>query len=68
MAKTPANHGKQWTPQDIAGLKKEVRANTPTRLIALHLDRTVDAVYAKASNLNISLAPTNQSPDKRRGH
>lgn len=66
MAKNPPNHGKQWTPKDIVALKKEVKENTPTRLIGLHLGRTEESVYAKASELKISLAPTNQSPDKRR--
>lgn len=66
MAKNPPNHGKQWSKQDVAVLKKEVKENTPTRLIGLHLGRTEDSVYSKASELNISLAPTNQSPDKRR--
>lgn len=62
MAKTPKNHGKGWTPQDVKNLKKEVSHNTPTRVIGLHLGRTPDAVQAKASELGVSLKPTNQSP------
>ena len=66
MAKNPPNHGKTWTPQDIVALKQEVKHNTPTGLIGLHLGRTEESVFAKASELKISLHPTNQSPDKRR--
>lgn len=62
MAKTPKNHGKEWTPQDVKNLKKEVSHNTPTRVIGLHLGRTPEAVQAKASELGVSLKPTNQSP------
>lgn len=61
MAKTPQNSGKQWTDADLKQLKQEVKHNTPTRVIALHMGRTPEAVYAKASAENISLKPTNQS-------
>lgn len=66
MAKQPPNHRKEWTKQDIAKLKTEVKQNTPTRVLGLHLGRTPDAVQAKASDLGISLKPTNQSPYNRR--
>jgi len=66
MAKKPANHGKQWTRTQVTELKKLVRQNTPTRVIGLKLKRTEDAVYSKASEENISLKPTNQSPYNRR--
>ncbi len=66
MAKKPANHGKQWTGQDISNLKKLAKQNTPTRIIGLKLKRTPDAIYAKANEENISLKPTNQSPYNRR--
>ena len=66
MAKTLHNQGKPWTQEDIALLRRLVAQNTPTRLIALKLGRTEDAVRSKASELGISLKPTNQSPDKRR--
>lgn len=62
MAKTPNNHGKEWTTQDVKNLKQEAGHNTPTRVIGLHLGRTPEAVQAKASELGISLKPTNQSP------
>ncbi len=36
--------------------------NTPTRVIGLKLGRTEGAIYNKASELGVSLKPTNQSP------
>lgn len=62
MAKKPPNSGKPWTGADLKQLKQEVSHNTPTRVIGLHMGRTPEAVYAKASAENISLKPTNQSP------
>jgi len=65
MTKQPANHGKQWTPKDIQALQNLAQHNTPTRVIALKLERTEDAVRAKANEENITLKPTNQSPYNR---
>lgn len=62
MAKTPANNGKSWTPSDRSQLRDLARHNTPTRVIGLKLGRSPDAVQSKASDLKISLKPTNQSP------
>ena len=66
MAKPPANHGKQWTPAEVAQLKQLAKENTPTRVIGLKLGRSEDAVRAKASETGVSLKPTNQSPYNRR--
>jgi hypothetical protein len=66
MAKTPSNHGKQWSNQDISQLKMLAKENTPTRVAGLKLGRTPDAVQAKASEIRVSLKPTNQSPYNRR--
>ena len=66
MAKTPGNHGKHWTPQDVAQLKQLAKENTPTRVIGLKMGRTEDAVRTKAGDNNVSLKPTNQSPYNRR--
>lgn len=66
MAKKPGNHGKDWTPADIKNLRKLANQNTPTRVIGLKLERTPAAVQQKASEKNISLKPTNQSPYNRR--
>jgi hypothetical protein len=62
MAKQPSNHRKPWTAPQVAQLEKLAKQNTPTRVIALKLDRTPDAVRAKASEADISLKPVNQSP------
>jgi len=66
MAKTPKNHRKEWTNQDIKQLKKLADQNTPTRVIALKLGRTENSVRSAASENDISLKPTNQSPYNRR--
>ncbi|ANG86351.1 hypothetical protein [Microbacterium aurantiacum] len=58
----PKNHNKPWTAADNAQLRREAAGNTPTRIIGLHLGRTADAVQSRASDLGISLKPTNQSP------
>lgn len=62
MAKTPKNHGKDWSPSDMQQLRREVKQNTPTRILAPYLGRTAVAVQQKASAEGISLKPTNQSP------
>ena len=62
MAKTPSNHGKDWTAGDIKKLGQLARQNTPTRVAALKLGRTPDAVAQKASVEGVSFKPTNQRP------
>jgi hypothetical protein len=62
MSKSDRNTGKPWTPKEINQLKTLAEGNTPTRVIGLKLGRTAAAVYTRASEENISLAPTNQSP------
>jgi hypothetical protein len=66
MAKTPKNHGKDWTAKDVNEFRQLARQNTPTRVIALKTGRSTEAIYQKASTEGISLAPTNQSPYGRR--
>ncbi len=58
--------GLHWTREDERELRDLARHNTPTRLIAWELDRTVDGVRSKASDLGLSLKPTNQRPYGRR--
>ena len=65
MPKYTRNTGKAWTPSDIKQVKQLAGDNTPTRVIGLKLGRTAAAVYQKASENGISLAPTNQSPYNR---
>lgn len=62
MAKTPANSGKAWTPAQDRQLAREAAGNAPTRVIALHMDRSEAAVRSRASDQGVSLKPTNQSP------
>jgi hypothetical protein len=62
MAKTPPNQGKPWTGKQVSELKALVKQNTPTRVIGLKMGRSLEAVYAKASEKGIPLKPTNQSP------
>lgn len=66
MAKTPANHNKRWTQQAERELRKLAKGNTPTGLIAYKLKRTEAGVRGKASDINLSLKPTNKSPYNRR--
>ncbi len=66
MAKKPSNHGKEWTPQEVRELKTLAKQNTPTRVIGLKMKRTEHSVRAKASEEDVSLKPTNQSPYNRK--
>lgn len=66
MSKSNRNSGKPWKSQEVKDLRSLASGNTPTRVIGLKLGRTPDAIYAKASEKNISLKPTNQSPYNRR--
>ncbi len=61
----PANSGKAWTSGQEAQLRQLARGNTPTRVAGLKLGRSPGAVQSKASELGISLKPTNQSPYNR---
>jgi hypothetical protein len=65
MSKSTRNTGKAWTSSDVSQMRSLAKQNTPTRVIGLKLGRTADAVYSKASQENVSLAPTNQSPYNR---
>ena len=60
------NIGKQWTSAEEVKLESLTKKNTPTRVIGLILGRPVNGVRSKASNLSISLKPTNQSPYNRK--
>lgn len=66
MAKEPKNHRKEWSREDVKQLKRLVQENTPTRVMGIKLGRTPEAVQQKASQEQISLKPTNQSPYNRR--
>ena len=62
MAKWPDNEGKHWSKEQVKQLKELAGENTPTRIIALKSGRSPEAVYAKSSQVGVSLKPTNQRP------
>jgi len=62
---TAIKSGKQWTNADKSTLRQLAKHGKPTGLIAWQLDRSKDAVYNKASDLGVSLHPTNKSPYNR---
>jgi hypothetical protein len=66
MAKYNRNTGKKWTSSEVSNLRHLAKENTPTRVIGLKLGRTEDSIRSKASEKNISLKPTNQSPYSRK--
>jgi hypothetical protein len=66
VSKSTRNTGRQWTSSERRQLRQLASGNTPTRVIGLKLGRTEDAVRTKASELGVSLKPTNQSPYNRR--
>jgi len=66
MAKYNRNSGKKWSKEDIQQLKKLAKGNTPTGVISIKIGRTKDSIYKKASENNIGLKPTNQSPYNRK--
>ena len=59
------NAGKPWTPAQEKELKVLAKENTPTRVIGLKMGRPEGGVRSKASELGVSLKPTNQSPYNR---
>ncbi len=67
MAKTPPNHQKPWSSGDDQALRRLARENTPTRVMGLKLGRTESAVESHASEIGVSLKPTNQSPYGSKG-
>ncbi|WP_167313550.1 hypothetical protein [Mesorhizobium opportunistum] len=60
--KEPKQHRKPWTSDEVKILKQLAKENTPTRVIALKMERTPAAIQGKASDEDISLKPVNQSP------
>lgn len=66
MAKPPTNHRQPWAPTAEAKLRELAQGNTPTRVIAIKIGRTAEAVQKHASDIGVSLKPTNQSPYNRR--
>jgi hypothetical protein len=48
MAKKPLNQGKPWTNEDVSELDTLAQQNMPSRLIAMKMGRTLEAIYRKA--------------------
>jgi hypothetical protein len=67
MAKKPSNHQKPWSAADDRALRALAKGNTPTRVVGLKLGRTEGAVASHASEIGVSLKPTNQSPYGSKG-
>jgi len=65
MPKYNRNSGKTWTSKEVFQLKSLAKQNTPTRVIGLKLGRTPNAISSRASQEDVSLKPTNQSPYNR---
>jgi hypothetical protein len=66
MSKSNRNSGSRWSKAQVDNLRQLARQNTPTRVIGLKLGRTENAVRSKASETDVSLKPTNQSPYNRK--
>jgi hypothetical protein len=60
------NAGKPLAAKDTAQVRQLAKGNTPTRVIALKIGRSVPSVRAIAASNDISLKPTNQAPYNRR--
>jgi hypothetical protein len=65
MVKKPQNSGSRWEKEEEKKLIVLANGNTPTRIIAIKLKRSEDAIRAKAGDLGVSLKPSNQSPYNR---
>ena len=66
MTKSTRNTGKEWTSGDRSQLRQLAKQNTPTRVIGLKMGRSPAAIYKQASQQDVSLGPTNQSPYNRK--
>jgi len=62
MPKYTRNTGKPITSALVREVTELARENTPTRVIGLKTGRTENSIRSIASENNISLKPTNQSP------
>jgi hypothetical protein len=62
MSKSTRNSGKAWTSQAKQQVRQLAKQNTPTPVIGLKVGRTPAAIYKIASEIGVSLKPTNQRP------
>ena len=66
MAKTPSNHGKEWSAADVKKLRQLAKQSVSTRATAAKLGRTLASVAQKASVEAISFKSKRQRPNGRR--
>jgi hypothetical protein len=66
VPKSKRHAGQPWSAAQERRLGELARGNTPTGVMSLKLGRSQDAVRSKASELGVSLKPTNKSPYNRR--
>jgi hypothetical protein len=63
MPRRPENQGKDWTESDVAELQPFTDEEMTVEEIARELDRTVEAVRAKAADEGITLRPSTAEGD-----
>jgi hypothetical protein len=57
MPKSTRNSGKPWTKAEVAKLRQEAKANTPTRVIGLKHGRPEGGIRAKAQRRRSRSSP-----------
>ena len=55
-----------WSDKEVRELRSLARANTPTGVVSVKMQRPKAAIASKAQREGISLRPTNRSPYNRR--
>ncbi|MHC2330978.1 hypothetical protein [Bradyrhizobium sp. USDA 4454] len=55
-----------WTDKEVSQLRSLAKANTPTGVISLKMERPKGSITSKAQRAGISLRPINRSPYNRR--
>ncbi|MBR0875336.1 hypothetical protein JQ633_33620 [Bradyrhizobium tropiciagri] len=55
-----------WTDKEVEQLRTLAKANTPTGVISLKMERPPSSIASKAQREGISLKPVNRSPYNRR--
>jgi hypothetical protein len=55
-----------WSDKEVKQLRSLAKANTPTVVISLKMERPPASIASKAQREGISLKPTNRSPYNRR--
>lgn len=55
-----------WTDKEVRQLRSLAKANTPTGVISLKMERPPGSIASKAQREGISLKPINRSPYSRR--